>query len=91
MGPKQENPEKKHLALPQTELGFSHMCHIHVYGTSPQPKQQLDDRMIKHGNGTYNKMTLHKCIIPQQTHTNIKVNMVTNKHADKVVDEIHVL
>ena len=39
-----ENPEKKHLAHPQAELGLSHMWPVR--GSNPHQTQQ-DDRVIK--------------------------------------------
>ena len=44
-GRKRENPEKKHLAHPQAELGLSHMWPVR--GLNPHQTQQWDDRVIK--------------------------------------------
>ena len=45
VGRKRENPEKKHLAQPQAELGLSHMWPER--GSNPHQTQLLDDRVIK--------------------------------------------
>ena len=54
VGRRRENPEKKHLAHTQAELGLSHLYPMlglkpHV-GLEPTEKKQWDDRMVKFGN-----------------------------------------